>query len=234
MTDFHSHVLPEMDDGSRNLETSVRMIEESGRQGVRLMAATPHFYADREAMDGFLERRAAAAARLEGALDGRGPRLALGAEVAFFPGISRAARVDELTLGGGRALLLEMPFRDWTDADLSEVEWLVRGRGLFVMLAHVERFMARRNMGAVERAFRAGAVAQVNAGALADRRRAKRLAGLFESGRARFLGSDCHGMGRRPPNMAEGARALEAALGSRAWERMKKENEEFFLEATGG
>ena len=42
MTDFHSHVLPEMDDGSRSVEESLEMLAMSWQQGVRHIAASSH------------------------------------------------------------------------------------------------------------------------------------------------------------------------------------------------
>ena len=43
MTDIHSHILPGMDDGSRSTEESLAMLAASAAQGVRAIAATPHF-----------------------------------------------------------------------------------------------------------------------------------------------------------------------------------------------
>ena len=56
MIDIHSHILPGMDDGSSSLEESLAMAGESARQGVRLLAATPHFYATQENPASFLRR----------------------------------------------------------------------------------------------------------------------------------------------------------------------------------
>ena len=55
MIDFHTHILPEMDDGSESVEESIQMLELSAGQGVKWMVATPHFYADREDPKTFLE-----------------------------------------------------------------------------------------------------------------------------------------------------------------------------------
>ena len=64
MTDIHSHILPGMDDGSRSTEESLAMLAASAAQGVRAIAATPHFYAMENSPEEFLARRAAAVARL--------------------------------------------------------------------------------------------------------------------------------------------------------------------------
>ena len=61
MIDFHSHMLPDMDDGAQNVDEGLAMLRESRRQGVELVCATPHFYADEEDPASFLRRRGEAA-----------------------------------------------------------------------------------------------------------------------------------------------------------------------------
>ena len=48
MIDIHTHVLPGLDDGSGSLEESLWLGHALARQGVKLFAATPHFYATQE------------------------------------------------------------------------------------------------------------------------------------------------------------------------------------------
>ena len=58
MIDFHSHILPQIDDGAQNIKMSLDMLSESYRQGVRTVVATPHCYiANEYDIDIFLERR---------------------------------------------------------------------------------------------------------------------------------------------------------------------------------
>ena len=52
--DFHSHVLPGIDDGSRNSEESLGMLQLSASQGTDIMAATSHFYATEDRISSFL------------------------------------------------------------------------------------------------------------------------------------------------------------------------------------
>ena len=44
MIDFHVHLLPGVDDGSRNTKMSAVMLKESLRQDIEISVATPHFY----------------------------------------------------------------------------------------------------------------------------------------------------------------------------------------------
>ena len=48
MTEYHCHILPGIDDGAKDVETSLEMIETMKSQGVDRIIATPHFYAHRE------------------------------------------------------------------------------------------------------------------------------------------------------------------------------------------
>jgi len=123
MIDFHSHVLPQVDDGSDSMETTMRMLRMESEQGVDTVVATPHFYAQHDALDRFLDRRNAAAQRLWEILDKeRGfPKVLLGAEVAFYPGISESDDLRKLSIAGSEYVLVEMPAPPWTEAMYREL-----------------------------------------------------------------------------------------------------------------
>ena len=57
MIDLHSHILPQMDDGSRSVDESLQMLAALAAQGVTDVAATPHFYASENSPERFLARR---------------------------------------------------------------------------------------------------------------------------------------------------------------------------------
>ena len=42
--DFHTHILPGIDDGSRNVEMSLRMLAAQREQQVDEIVATPHLH----------------------------------------------------------------------------------------------------------------------------------------------------------------------------------------------
>ena len=54
---------------------------------------------------------------------------------------------------------------------------------------------------------------QINAESLLGWRRRRPLIKLFEKGQAHFLGSDCHRVERREPNLGKGRAVLEKKLG---------------------
>ena len=59
MFDLHSHVLPKIDDGARNLDMSIAMLSMAKEQGIKTLAATPHCMADSEEGSAVPEGRAA-------------------------------------------------------------------------------------------------------------------------------------------------------------------------------
>ena len=212
--DFHSHILPGIDDGSRDVGTSLAMLSEAKKQGVDVMIATPHFYAWEERMDDFLAKREAACEALFSEKPKTSPDILVGAEVAFFEGISRAEQTDELTVEGTNLIMIEMPFRLWRAAEVDEVAYLSEHRGKTVILAHLERYLGfSENKKLIKTMLDMPFLVQINAEALLDRHLRGKAIKLFKKGQAHLLGSDCHGMHRRPPNLAEGREVIKKHLG---------------------
>ena len=224
MIDIHSHILPGMDDGSSSLEESLSMARESARQGVRLLAATPHFYATQEDPNSFLRRREKSLALLESAWQDSFPTLLVGAEVRYFDGISRVEKIAHLTLDHTRILLLEMPFTSWSRRMVEEVVELQRSRGLQVLLAHVERYMKDQD-GQVWEAFRQNGVwMQCNANFFLRWQTKRKAQALFKKGEIQMLGSDTHNMTTRPPNLAMARDALVKSLGQAVWRSFERQS----------
>lgn len=214
MIDFHSHILPGIDDGSKNVQMSLEMLKRASEQGVDVMLATSHFYASRHRIEDFLEKRQRAYERLAEARNGFGPAIRLGAEVAFFSGISRADRLEELAVEDSHVLLLEMPFAEWSRTDIREVEALISRRGFQVVLAHLERYLGMpENKKWIAELLEMPLYVQINAESLLGWRKRGQLLKMFKKGQAHFLGSDCHRLEIREPNLSRGREVLIKKLG---------------------
>ena len=224
MIDIHTHILPGMDDGSSSLEESLAMARESARQGVRLLAATPHFYATQENPASFLQRREKSLALLESAWQEGFPTLLVGAEVRYFDGISRVEKIAHLTLDHTRILLLEMPFTSWSRRMVEEVVELQRSRGLQVLLAHVERYMKDQDSQVWETFRQNGVWMQCNANFFLRWQTKRKAQALFKKGEIQMLGSDTHNMTTRPPNLAMARDALVKSLGQAVWRSFERQS----------
>ncbi len=214
MIDWHSHILPGMDDGSRSVEESLAMLKLMSGQGVSCVAATPHFYANAETCDHFLSRRHSSFEALTGHLTNEHPRVLCGAEVRYYPGIAKFNDLSSLTIDGTRVLLLEMPMMHWTEYTVNELIELSVARGLTVALAHIERCLPMQNIKTFIRLRENGILMQVNASyfiRIASRRKA---VSLLDTGLIHFLGSDTHNLTDRKPNLESAYKIIEKKFGN--------------------
>ena len=232
--DMHCHILPGVDDGARDVETSLAMLEASRAQGVQYMVATPHFYATRDRVDTFLDRRREAWETLKPRMGADYPGIVLGAEVAFFRGISRAERLEALKIEGTDCLLLEMPFRPWSEDDVDEVSEILEKHGYTIILAHIERYLAMRgNADYIGNLLELPVLAQINAESLLDWRQRGKLIKMVRNGQVHLLGSDCHGIHHRPPNLGEGREILRKKTGTEYLDRIDWRSEELLFNHAG-
>ena len=212
--DFHTHILPGIDDGSSDLQMSMAMLNEERHQGVDVVVLTPHFYGSQESIDHFIHKRNKAYALLKAQKKDQMPYTLCGAEVAFFPGISHADGIEQLCLAGTNTMLLEMPFAQWKENELREVIYLM-DRGIHPLLAHIERFLSfQKDKSVLEAILDLPLLTQINAECLlsGSLRRKRKVIGMLRDGYINLMGSDCHNMTSRPPNYGEGRQMLEKYL----------------------
>ena len=216
MIDLHTHLLPSVDDGSSSMEESLGLLEMLTSQGVKKIFATPHFYADRDTPEHFLERRARA---YEALLSARRENLAevdLGAEVAYFQGISRMRELPQMRLGSTRLLLLEMPPVRWSDYTVRELTELTCMGEIRPVIAHVERCMEYQPASVVRTLLDRGIVMQANASFFIRPRSARRALKLWKRGEIHVIASDCHNLHTRPPRIREAMDRIVARFGDGA------------------
>ena len=217
LIDFHSHILPGIDDGSPDLDCTEELLREELRQGVDVVCATPHFYASHVSVHDFLARRERAFEKTRRMCDEKGLSLPIycGAEVYYFPGMGDADKLRELTLAGSDVLLLEMPFAQWNEDVYKDVKKIIYKQHLRVVLAHLERYFEfQKNKASWTDILNLPVTVQLNAGCVEDRKKRKFALKVLESDLPAVLGSDCHNMTSRRPNLARGRETLAKKAGA--------------------
>lgn len=213
MIDWHSHILPGMDDGSRDTAESVALIKMQMSQGIDTVIATPHFYANDETVGDFLERRRASLGRLKAEASEPLPEILLGAEVRYYQGISRMEDLGSLRIEGSRVLLLEMPMSRWTESMVRELIEM-SGRGsMRILLAHVDRYFALQRKSVWERIFDSGILIQANADFFVSFLSGRGALSLLKKGNIQCIGSDCHSLKSRPPRIGRALELIKKKLG---------------------
>lgn len=222
LVEMHAHILPEMDDGSKSVEMSVGMLRRLAEMGVSAVCATSHYYAGQNSVTMYLERRAIALRRLQEAIAAEEglPRILPAAEVAYFRGVEER-QPERLCIEGTRTLMLEMPFSEWTDQQTEAVTVLALDMHFNVVLVHPERFcFSRSNRRRLEELAQLPIALQVNADTLLHWRTRKQGLELLELTAAPLLGSDCHDLTSRPPNLKGGREMVQHKLGEKFLEKM--------------
>lgn len=200
MTDFHTHILPRMDDGSGSVRESLEMLRQERLQGVDAVALTPHFYPWKESPTEFLSRRDRHYQQLESRLPEGCPQLALGAEVYFFEGMHVSEDVPNLRLQGTQYLLVEMPFESWPQRMIGELFRLRDRGGIQPVLAHVDRYLRFQPRGLWRELAQQGILFQANVDSFTQWRTRGYITKMLEEGWISYLGSDCHNLESRRPN----------------------------------
>lgn len=198
--DFHTHILPGMDDGSKDVKESIAMLQAEKEAGVDRVVFTPHFYASQNGPEEFLQRRREAWLALMPHMYQGLPKVSFGAEVQYFEGICHAEELSMLRIAGTEYLLLEMPFHRWDDRMVENVLELNMQPDTTVVLAHIERYFSFAKSSMLNTLWTNGVKIQMNVSAFDKRQTRKQALAMLKAGQVHVLGSDSHNMESRKPN----------------------------------
>lgn len=229
MIDFHVHLLPGVDDGSRNCKMSAMMLKESKRQGVTLSIATPHFYFDKS-IDKMIAKREKALCKLLKFADKNNlelPEIVTGFEVYLSEKIYEQPELDKLLISGTNTMLVEMPRKKWDDEVFSRLEYVAE-KGYEIVLAHPERYIGIADEKEFDRLFSYGFACQLNAASMLSPVTKDFACKLIEEGKIHIIGSDAHNNGTRSV-FIEIALEIIAGKFGKDFAKQMKENAERFL-----
>lgn len=203
--DIHTHILPGVDDGARDMDETREMLCIAYEEGIRHIVATPHFALDREnASVEELQEKLREVRKLAGDVV-PDMKFSLGNELLDSAGMAAALKEGRaLTLGGTRYILVEfLPGEGYSKIYASLRNYIMNG--YIPVVAHMERYEAlvRRSDNLLE-LMKLGAFFQMNAASLTGgifHRSAVYHRRLLEEGYIHFLGSDCHHKDVRAPLM---------------------------------
>lgn len=201
MIDIHCHLIPSVDDGSQNIETTLKMLEMAASDGIRGIIATPHFIRDRfEVPYGEMKEKINKINRI---IEEKGIEIKIYAGQEIMLHKNTIDDLDDGLLGGlngSEYYLFELnPLK--FDKRLTEVIYELTLHGVVPVIAHPERYKyIIENIERINRLIDEGCLFQLNAGSIEGvfgrdvKKCAKKLlkAGVYD-----FIGSDAHGINNR-------------------------------------
>ncbi|HSB08536.1 MAG TPA: CpsB/CapC family capsule biosynthesis tyrosine phosphatase [Blastocatellia bacterium] len=227
MVDIHSHILPEVDDGSHSLEESVEMCRASSQDGVRVMVATPHAYdgLHRTHDPGFLRQKVD---ELNQQMKGS-PKIVLGCELRFTHELVKqlCETHSAPTIADGPYALVEFPHA-MVPAGSEHLLFELMSNRITPIIAHPERNMML--ISEPERFYQlvdAGALGQMDTGSITGQfgKKVQQTARvMLENGLIHFIASDCHNTRNRLPGMSEAVAATAEIVGEEYARAMADDN----------
>jgi len=218
--DLHCHILPGIDDGAPDLETSLEMARIAVADGITITACTPHITPgvyDNTGPD-ILERIAALQLELDRA--GIALTLTCGADTHVMTGMVEGLKSKQIpSLGGSRYFLFEPPHHV-APPRLEDLAFELLTAGFIPVLTHPERLTwIEDHYGVMQRLVRAGVWMQITCGSVTGRFGARPrfwAERMLDEGLVHIIATDAHNLRNRKPKMAEARDAIAERLGEQA------------------
>jgi protein-tyrosine phosphatase len=211
--DIHSHVLPGLDDGAQDEGTSLQMLRMASKGRIDTIFATPHYNMHFTAAD--LETSKRECRRLSSIAEENG------INIDVVPGQEINIGVDVVNLynggiigclGNTRYMLLELRYKGIDNTDFEKI-YELKLRGVIPVIPHPERYDYIINKPSIiNKLIEEGCLMQINTGSILGifGKECRKMADLLMKHRAAHLiGTDCHSIGRRCPNLDECMRVLK-------------------------
>ena len=197
MTDIHSHVIFDIDDGCKNLEESIALLKEMKKAGFDNVIATPHYIANSEYNSNNKNKLAQMKAiKKEIAKQKLDINIYLGNEVFINDQIANDIKKGNIyTLNNSKYLLFEIPFHSQI-LNLNDILHELRIAGFIPILAHPERYdFFQDNPQLIDQLKEEGLLLQCNYGSILgfyNKKSKKLMKYLLKKRYVDYLGTDVH------------------------------------------
>lgn len=231
--DIHSHILPQMDDGSRSVEQSLQMLRIAADEGITAMIATPH---DMPGKGHSSENKVRAYVRKLQALadrEGIPVLLGVGTEYYYREEVLELLEAEKaVVLGDSSCVLIEFD-------PMAERRYVrnacrnILDMGYCPVVAHVERYAhVMEELSMLQELRQMGCLIQINAASVIGgngKLAKKSTRSILKEGMADFVATDAHSDGKRAPFMRKCAEVLYRKYGGEYADQLLFGNAEAFF-----
>ena len=198
MIDFHNHVVPGLDDGSPNMDVSMKMIRDAAEQGITDVVNTVHYQHPKMDMiklttEDILARMESLQTKVDSI--GINIKIHMGTEVFFLPNLLELIKLPLCTIGNGKYMLIEFQMRKLPET-MREVLFDLKMAGVTPIIAHPERYkQVQENIHLINKWVRSGCLIQIDAGSLngsLGKSAHKTAVKIVEGQMCHLMGSDAH------------------------------------------
>ena len=220
MIDIHSHILPGIDDGAKDLSDSLALLNIAQNDGITHMVATPHIHIGRFNNSVSQLYSELANLKAQALVNNIGIKLAVAAEVRLDVELMSLVLGNKLpfigTLNSVNYLLLELPHSHVPQGYDKFINWLAK-QNIKVIIPHPERNRdIQANPFYIDRLKQLGCEFQLTASSIegAWGETAKNISiDMLKKGLVTYVASDAHSVKRRPPTLSKAKKIVSELIG---------------------
>lgn len=214
MVDLHSHIIWDIDDGSKSKEMTINMLKIAEENGTKKIVATPHFYR------GVWESSCAEVKEKVEKVKDLAKENNINIEIYNGQEVYYSEKILDYynegfigTINNSRYMLIELPMKEFNIGEVVDNIYELQLKGIVPILAHPERYVTFiKNPILINKFIREGFLFQLNAGSLVGHfgKHTKKTAEIFiENKIYSFIGSDGHRDEKRDTNLNIGISAIK-------------------------
>ena len=194
MIDFHTHILPEVDDGSKSYEESLSMLKEAKSAGFDIILSTSHYATGCYEVPEYKRKELIEDLSLEENI----PEIILGSEIFLTYNIVELLKEFKAsTINGTNYVLIELPLKKKIVNLENEIN-ILKENGYIPIIAHPERCIyIQKNYKILDKLSKAGVLFQCNYGSIIGNygfRSKYIMKKMLKDNLVSFLGTDSHKM----------------------------------------
>ncbi|MBF8984601.1 capsular biosynthesis protein [Lutibacter sp. B2] len=205
--DCHCHIVPEVDDGAKDLEEAIKMAKIAYKDGIRTIINTSHFYDPTQFVTGNELKRKVEAFKEKLKEEKIEIEILHGNEA--YISLELPMYIEEkkvFTLNNSKYLLMELPLQEMP-MYINEVLYKIQLKGIVPIIAHPERYVkVIEDPTIVKDLIEQGALIQVNAGSIRGsfgQDIQKTAKTLIKHNMVHLIGSDAHSSRSRRPTLSK-------------------------------
>lgn len=214
MVDLHSHIIWNVDDGSKSKEMTLNMLKTAEASGTKKIVATPHFFR------GYFEipfkeiKEKIEDVKNLAKENNINIEIYCGQEVYYSDKIFEQFNDGEIgTINNSRYMLIEFPMREFSRTEILDNLYELKLKGIVPVIAHPERYHKFiKEPRLINKFIREGCLFQLNAGSISGDfgKDVKKTAEIFIENKVyNFIGSDTHRDDKRTSDMSLGVHSVK-------------------------
>lgn len=214
MIDFHNHVIPNVDDGPKNIEESLEMIKVASEQGITDIVQTVHFQhpkmKDKDVSYNYLYNQMK---KVQYLIDEQNLKIKmhLSAEVFYLPNLVEISTNPLVTIGNGKYMLIEFQSNIYPTG-FEEQFFKLQSKNITPIIAHPERYrFIQDDINILKTWKERGYILQIDSGSILGifgKRTLNTCRNMIKKDYVNLVGSDAHNSNKRNFNLLKSYREI--------------------------